>query len=150
MGGGRLLTAGIIGLGYVGLTLAITAASCGIEVYGIEINEHIKNCLGENRAHFYEPGLDTIIERVNGNQFHLVEEFPSDVPMDVFVITVGTPLLDGQKTPNFDYIRSALMAIKPAYVGGGAACNIAFHRFRGDDTRSCASLFGRAMRQASG
>lgn len=41
---------GIIGLGYVGLTLAVAAASKGIDVYGIEINQHIKDCLKENRA----------------------------------------------------------------------------------------------------
>ena len=29
---------GIIGLGYVGLTLAIAASSNGIDVYGVEIN----------------------------------------------------------------------------------------------------------------
>lgn len=36
---------GIIGLGYVGLTLAVAAASNGIDVYGVEVNPHIKECL---------------------------------------------------------------------------------------------------------
>lgn len=108
---------GIIGLGYVGLTLAITAADCGVDVYGIEINKNIKKCLMENRAHFFEPGLDALIKRHNGKTFHCVEEFPQDVPIDVFVITVGTPLKEGEKQPNFEYIKSALKSIEHVYDG---------------------------------
>ncbi|MDE7310523.1 MAG: nucleotide sugar dehydrogenase, partial [Eubacterium sp.] len=56
---------GIIGLGYVGLTLAVAAAAKGIQVYGVETNRHIKECLKENHAHFYEPGLDSLVRRNN-------------------------------------------------------------------------------------
>lgn len=101
---------GIIGLGYVGLTLGIAAADKGINVYGIEVNQHIKDCLAQGKAHFYEPGIDNMIRRYSGKLFHVVEKFPKDVTFDAFVITVGTPLKGGDegKQPNFDYIRSAL------------------------------------------
>ncbi|MBQ9538633.1 MAG: nucleotide sugar dehydrogenase, partial [Treponema sp.] len=101
---------GIIGLGYVGLTLGIAAADKGINVYGIEVNQHIKDCLSKGKAHFYEPGIDNMIRRYSGKLFHVVERFPKDIPFDAFVITVGTPLKsEGEgKQPNFDYIRSAL------------------------------------------
>ncbi|MBQ8613524.1 MAG: hypothetical protein IJ416_04850, partial [Ruminiclostridium sp.] len=98
---------GIIGLGYVGLTLAIAAADCGIDVYGVEINEKIKEALSHKKAHFFEPGLDTLIEKYSGNRFNCVEKFPTDEKFDAFIITVGTPLLKGSSTPNFDYIKSA-------------------------------------------
>ena len=111
-------TIGIIGLGYVGLTLGIAAASRGIEVYGIEINEHIKACLKENKAHFFEPGLDNLIKRCNGNTFFVVESFPLDINYDAFIITVGTPLKDDEKQPNFDYISSAIKdSLKNVYDG---------------------------------
>lgn len=108
---------GIIGLGYVGLTLAITAADCGLCVYGTEISTKIKKCIEENHAHFYEPGLDALIKHHNGISFHCVEEFPTDKQIDVFVITVGTPLKPGEKKPNFDYIKSALQSIQAVYDG---------------------------------
>ncbi len=112
---------GIIGLGYVGLTLGIAAADNGVTVYGTEISDHIKSCLRENKAHFYEPGLNNLIRRHNGRDFFVVEEFPGDVEFDAFIITVGTPLTDevvnNVKQPNFDYIRSALKSIKPVYNG---------------------------------
>lgn len=108
---------GIIGLGYVGLTLAVAAASKGIDVYGVETNQHIKDCLKNNKAHFFEPGLDNLIKRNNNKTLHVVEEFPSDAEFDAFIITVGTPLKKGAKEPNFEYIKSALMSIKNVYDG---------------------------------
>ncbi len=70
---------GMIGLGYVGLTLAVAAAAKGIQVYGVETNTHIKECLKESHAHFYEPGLDQLIRRHNHKTLHVVEEFPEGV-----------------------------------------------------------------------
>lgn len=108
---------GIIGLGYVGLTLAVVAAAKEIDVYGVEINQHIKECLKKNKAHFYESGLDNLIERNNGKTLHVVEEFPADVKFDAFIITVGTPLKKSSKEPNYEYIKSALLSIKKIYDG---------------------------------
>lgn len=111
------MTIGVIGLGYVGLTLGIAAATNGINVYGVETNTYIKDCLKENRAHFYEPGLDSLINRCNNKSFFVNENFPKDVKFDAFVITVGTPLRNGEKKPDFDYIKSALESITEIYDG---------------------------------
>lgn len=113
---------GIIGLGYVGLTLGVAAAAKGIDVYGVETNQHIKDCLKEDRAHFFEPGLDSLIKRNNNKTFHVVDNFPKDIVFDAFIITVGTPLkkVDGvkQEVPNFEYIKSAMEGtIKDVYDG---------------------------------
>jgi len=111
------VTIGIIGLGYVGLTLAIAAASRGIVTYGIEINTYIKKCLSQNRAHFFEPGLDELICEYNNKTLHCVDHFPEDTAFDAFIITVGTPLKEGEKRPNFEYIKAALEAIRHIYTG---------------------------------
>jgi UDP-N-acetyl-D-mannosaminuronic acid dehydrogenase len=113
---------GIIGLGYVGLTLGVAAAAKGIDVYGVETNQHIKDCLKKNKAHFYEPGLDNLIKRTNNKTLHVVDNFPKDVIYDAFIITVGTPLkkVNGKKQeePNFEYIKSALEGtLKDVYDG---------------------------------
>lgn len=108
---------GIIGLGYVGLTLGIAAANSGITTYGVEINQHIKECLRQNKAHFFEPALDELIEKHNNIDFFCVDQFPEDVKFDAFVITVGTPLLSGEKEPNMSYIKSALEGIRDVYTG---------------------------------
>lgn len=111
------MTIGIIGLGYVGLTLAIAAADCGIKTYGVEISDKIKNCLRKNRAHFFEPGLDSLIEKYNNKMFFTGDEFPENVKFDAFIVTVGTPLKQGESVPNFEYIKSAMLSVKKIYTG---------------------------------
>ncbi len=111
------MTIGIIGLGYVGLTLAITAAEHGIIVYGVEISPHIKQCLEKNHAHFYEPNLEELIIKHNNRRFFCVEAFPADVKFDAFIITVGTPLEKDSQTVNYESIKSALSSIDGVYTG---------------------------------
>lgn len=111
------MTIGIIGLGFVGLTFAVAAAKQGFIVYGVEKNNYIHKCLSENRAHFFEPGLDRLIEKHMNHNLFCVGKFPEDVKFDAFVITVGTPLQEGKKEPDFGYIVSALDAIKHIYTG---------------------------------
>jgi len=111
------MTLGIIGLGYVGLTLGIVAADKGLTVYGIETNNGIMKCLKSDHAHFYEPGLDDLLKKLNHVRFFSVESFPLDTQFDAFIITVGTPLIEGSKLPNFEYIKSALQSISRVFNG---------------------------------
>jgi nucleotide sugar dehydrogenase len=108
---------GVIGLGYVGLTFSVTAAHKGITVYGIEIDGAIKECLKNNHARFFEPGLDSLISLCNNRTFFVVDEFPCDVSFDAFIITVGTPLKKGEAAPNFEYIKQSLASIAHVYTG---------------------------------
>ena len=108
---------GIVGLGYVGLTLAIAAADSGFDVYGTEINPKILAALSDNHAHFHETGLDSLIAEHNGKNFHASGKFPQDKKFDAFIITVGTPLMTGTHDPNFGYIRQAVQSIKHVYDG---------------------------------
>ena len=108
---------GIVGLGYVGLTLGIAAADCGLEVFGTEINPAVKEALKNNRAHFHETGLNELIALHNNKNFFCVEKFPQDKIFDAFIITVGTPLRKNSKTPNFDAIESAVRSIANVYDG---------------------------------
>ena len=108
---------GIVGLGYVGLTLAIAAADSGFDVYGTEINPKILASLNNNHAHFHETGLDQLIIKHNGKNFHASDKFPADKHFDAFIITVGTPLMSGTHEPNLGYIRQAVQSIKHVYDG---------------------------------
>ena len=45
------------------------------EVFGTEINPKIKTSLAENRAHFFEPGLDDLIAKHNRKNFHCMDKF---------------------------------------------------------------------------
>lgn len=107
---------GIIGLGYVGVTFAAAAMLKGHEIWGLEIDEKIKNSLRQNKAHFFEVGLNYVLNKYK-NKFHIIENFnEAKVKFDAFIITVGTPLKSNKK-PNFEYIKSSLKTLKNIYDG---------------------------------
>jgi UDP-N-acetyl-D-mannosaminuronic acid dehydrogenase len=98
----------VIGLGYVGLTLAVYLADIGMKVHGVEIRDLVLEKLQEKRAFFLEENLDDTLARVIENHnFTFSKEIPHSGTADLartFIITVGTPLLnDG--TPNLDFIE---------------------------------------------
>lgn len=83
----------ILGLGYVGLTLAVTMADVGFNVLGVEIRDSVLDLLKDGKAHFHEPSLENKLQQVirSGNL-----KFSKDIHKEwrgsVFIITVGTPL----------------------------------------------------------
>jgi UDP-N-acetyl-D-mannosaminuronic acid dehydrogenase len=83
----------IIGLGYVGLTLAATMANIGFHVHGIEIRDHVVEQLRAGQPHFHEPGLADLLGRVvEDGVLEVHHAIPADCEANVFIITVGTPL----------------------------------------------------------
>jgi nucleotide sugar dehydrogenase len=83
----------VLGLGYVGLTLAVAMADIGFEVLGIEICDEVRDALAQGRAHFHEPGLEEKLQRVmRTGYFKCAQKIPEGWGGSVYIITVGTPL----------------------------------------------------------
>lgn len=83
----------VIGLGYVGLTLAVAMANAGYRVHGVERSEHIRNCINNGHAHFSEQGLDAPLkDHVDAGNITCSEKVPPRGEASVYIITVGTPL----------------------------------------------------------
>ena len=86
----------VIGLGYVGLTLAVSLAETGRKVYGIDSDEMKISDLAKGKSHILEPGIEKILNsRINKNLFvsqHFIDI--SDLPglRNIYFICVGTPL----------------------------------------------------------
>ena len=95
----------IIGLGYVGLTLAAHMARSGFSVHGVEIRDEVLEPLKSGRAFFLEPGLDSLLGKIIAEgSFTFSKEIPPSEENRIFIITVGTPLkVDG--TANIDFIQ---------------------------------------------
>lgn len=89
----------------------------GYNVFGIEINPSIKDSLSQNMAHFFEPEIDNLINEFAAKSFHLVENFDENMNIDVFIITVGTPLIENSKEPNYEYLKTAIKSIANCYSG---------------------------------
>lgn len=83
----------ILGLGYVGLTLAVAMAHKGFHVHGIEVRKDVLNLLRKGAPHFHEPGLGAMLRKVLAEgTLTFSETVTPDIQASVFVITVGTPL----------------------------------------------------------
>lgn len=82
----------IIGLGYVGLTLAVTMAKMGFNVNGVEIRDEVLNLINNEQAHFHEPGLQSSLKNVIRSKKLRVSKYIENTKCSVYIITVGTPL----------------------------------------------------------
>lgn len=97
----------ILGLGYVGLTLAVAMADSGFHVHGLEVRESVLDQLREGRSHFWEPRLNEKLQRVcESGAFTFSSELDESTDVSVYIITVGTPLGAGGKA-NIDAIEKA-------------------------------------------
>lgn len=86
-----------IGLGYVGLTLALTLADSGFNVAGVDKNTSLLKKLKKGESPFYEKGLETLLRKFLGNTFTVHNRVPSD-EFGTFIVSVGTPV-DRWKKP---------------------------------------------------
>lgn len=95
----------IMGMGYVGLTLAVAMAKKGYRVHGVEIDEKKLTLMKEGKPHFYEVGLEPALRTtINNGSLTLSREIPSR-PYPVYIITAGTPVTPKTKVPRFDMIK---------------------------------------------
>lgn len=81
----------VVGLGRVGLPLALSFASKGLRVLGVERDSNTRKQILEGIMPFEEPGCDALLRSHTIELFSDVSELVS--APDYIVITVGTPLL---------------------------------------------------------
>jgi UDP-N-acetyl-D-glucosamine dehydrogenase len=89
----------IIGQGYVGLSLAVSAAHAGNEVIGFDINKELVANLNAGKSHVEGINLANISGFIATNDASLIDG------SDVVVIAVPTPLNDERK-PDLSYLNS--------------------------------------------
>jgi UDP-N-acetyl-D-mannosaminuronic acid dehydrogenase len=83
----------IIGMGFVGLTLALTLAKKGFSVIGIDKNKKIINLLKSGKAHFYEPGINLLLKRnLLKKKIFFFQKLKKIKNVKTYIITVGTPI----------------------------------------------------------
>lgn len=110
---------GVVGLGYVGLTLALTLADHGFQVRGIDRDPRVRRALKRAHPHFYEAGLADLLRDHSGRTFEVVEEFLPHHLCDMYVIAVGTPVGPDNK-PRFSAIEAAARLVGRALKQGDA------------------------------
>jgi len=104
----------ILGLGYVGLTLALSLAQDGKNVFGYEIDKFKVNSLKNGNSYIHEPGIEALLKAKLNKSFFVESNFTflsQDFGIQrVFYICVGTPL-NQNKSRNMDYIDDVISNI---------------------------------------
>lgn len=111
----------VVGLGYVGLTLALAASSAGISVVGVDSDFEKIECLNRKRTYISEPGIENLLEEFIESNF-----FPRNTLFEIvrspgqswnFILCVPTPLTSDLSLDT-SYIKQAVNEIIPYFQIG--------------------------------
>ena len=106
----RRARTGIVGLGYVGLPLAVELAKAGFHTTGIDLDERKINAINEGQS--YIPDVPTADVRAlkRAGKLDATTDFAVVKELDTINICVPTPLRK-TKDPDMSYIVSAVESI---------------------------------------
>ena len=102
---------GVIGLGYVGLPLAIEFVNAGYEVVGIDVDEKKVTSLNTGKNYIDDVDDKLLKNAVNLGQLKATSDFKIVNTLDAISICVPTPL-NKEKNPDISYIVAVMDKIK--------------------------------------
>jgi UDP-N-acetyl-D-glucosamine dehydrogenase len=107
---------GIIGLGYVGLPLALRFAGAGLRVTGFDVDTNKVDALNQGKSYIRHIG-DEAVQRGRDNGFHATPDFVHTQLLDALILCVPTPL-NAYREPDLSFILSTVEAITPYLQAG--------------------------------
>src|SRR5918996_1641080 len=110
---------GIVGLGYVGLPLAVELAKAGYRVLGFDISERVVNGLNAGHSHVKDVSDDQLGEALAAGRFEATTDMSRMGEPDAVSICVPTPL-SKFKDPDVSYIVAATDSVKRTLRRGQA------------------------------
>jgi UDP-N-acetyl-D-glucosamine dehydrogenase len=105
------ISVSVIGLGYVGLPLAVAAAKSGFKVTGIDLDEIKVREINNGKSQIEDISNEELINLVNGGKIKAESNYSSIENSEIVVICVPTPLLENH-LPDLSYLEFVAKAIK--------------------------------------
>ena len=102
---------GIIGMGYVGLPLALAFAERGFKVLGFDIDDAKVEALKRGESYIKHLNPDRVAKAVNSDRLWATSDFTRIGDPDAILICVPTPLTP-QREPDRTYVRRAAYQIR--------------------------------------
>jgi UDP-N-acetyl-D-glucosamine dehydrogenase len=102
----------IIGMGYVGLPLALQFARSGVEVLGLDIDPAKVESLNQGRSYIKHIASQGIAEPIKAGRFVAGTDFTRIREVEAVIICVPTPL-NKNREPDISYIIKTGRAIAP-------------------------------------
>jgi UDP-N-acetyl-D-glucosamine dehydrogenase len=100
----------VIGQGYVGLPLAITAAEAGFFVVGIDIDSEKVNLLSKGVSTVEDVSNERLLVQLQSKNYTVSTEFDVISGVEIILICVPTPLDSNQK-PDLSYVKNSVEQI---------------------------------------
>ncbi len=112
----RRANVGIVGLGYVGLPLALLFSEGEFKVTGFDVDVQKVEALNNGKSYIYRI-LETDIVAARENGFSATADYEHVGAMDAIIICVPTPLND-YREPDLSFIEKTAKAIAPHLHAG--------------------------------
>lgn len=106
----RNATVGVIGLGYVGLPLALEFCRVGFQVIGFDVNLNRVNAINNGKSYIQDVLPEAVVEAIQQNRLKATVDFSLLERVDAVSICVPTPLRK-TKDPDISYIVAAVEQI---------------------------------------
>ncbi len=113
----REIVCGVVGMGYVGLPLAVEMAKGGLRVIGFETSQHVFDVLRSGASHIKDVAASDVGEFRRRKLLDVTLDMERLAECDVISICVPTPL-GKTKDPDMSYIVSATEAVAAALRPG--------------------------------
>ena len=112
----RSATVGIIGMGYVGIPLAVAIARAGYKVIGFDILPSRITQLNTCQSPIGHVS-NNVLHEIKGNGFEATDEFSRSAECDALIICVPTPL-DKTREPDLSFVISTMETLSPHFRAG--------------------------------
>ncbi|WP_019639100.1 nucleotide sugar dehydrogenase [Paenibacillus fonticola] len=101
----------VVGLGYVGLPLAVEMVKQGFKVVGIDLDSRKIDKISRGESYIHDISSDTLNEVVKSGRFYATTDYAALRDVDAISICVPTPLSENQD-PDTSYIVRVVENIK--------------------------------------
>lgn len=106
----RAITVGVVGLGYVGLPLAVEKAKAGFQTIGFDVQEQKVDWVNDGHNYIGDVVDDDLKTLVQQGMLRATNDFSFIRDVDFIAICVPTPL-DAYQQPDISYVKSSTEAI---------------------------------------
>jgi len=105
------MNVGVVGLGFVGLSVSCVFADKGINVHGVDIDEQKLSMINEKKSPFYEPQINQILDKVLNKSLYVNSNLEECVKnSEIVFVCVGTPS-NSDGSSNLDYLKKTCKEI---------------------------------------
>lgn len=104
------IVVGVVGLGYVGLPLAVEKAKAGFKTIGFDVQQEKVDLVNQGHNYIGDVVDDDLVKLVNAGRLSATSDFSFVKDVDFIAICVPTPL-DSHQQPDISYVKDSTIAI---------------------------------------